>query len=193
MGSIFDIHTVNVCDCTDEDFLLDTNALLWAFYPNSQSGNSSAADYSNFISDIISSNKHIYIPMFNVCEAIHVIERIQYKIYKDTNGIYNLKLKDFRSIPQERNNLKQILNLFWQQLCNIPQIIFIDETIDSELPQKFIDTFEQHSLDLFDTLLYKLSNEKKYAIITDDKDFSSVSIVGNIYSCNSNFFSATPT
>lgn len=93
MGSIFDIHTVNVCDCTDEDFLLDTNALLWAFYPNSQSGNSSAADYSNFISDIISSNKHIYIPMFNVCEAIHVIERIQYKIYKDTNGIYNLKLK----------------------------------------------------------------------------------------------------
>ena len=139
MGSIFDIHTVNVCDCTDEDFLLDTNALLWAFYPNSQSGNSSAADYSNFISDIISSNKHIYIPMFNVCEAIHVIERIQYKIYKDTNGIYNLKLKDFRSIPQERNNLKQ------------------------------------------------------YAIITDDKDFSSVSIVGNIYSCNSNFFSATPT
>lgn len=125
--------------------------------------------------------------------AIHVIERIQYKIYKDTNGIYNLKLKDFRSIPQERNNLKQILNLFWQQLCNIPQIIFIDETIDSELPQKFIDTFEQHSLDLFDTLLYKLSNEKKYAIITDDKDFSSVSIAGNIYSCNSNFFSATPT
>lgn len=186
MGSYIDINTVDLKECSDNEFIIDTNALLWAFYPNSQSNSSVAARYSNFISQLITNDRRIYIPMFNFCEAINVIEKIEYRIYRESSGNKNLKLKDYRAIANERENLKCILDLFIEQIENIPQIKLLSQELGYKIPKMFVDDFNKHRLDLFDVFLIEISKDKGYSIITDDKDFLSINCNSNIYTCNQN-------
>lgn len=190
MGSYIDINKVDLEECTDDEFILDTNALLWAFYPNSQSNYQVAVYYSNFISQLITKEKKIYIPMFNFCEAIHVIEKIEFRIYQHSCGNKNLKIKDFRAIPQERKNLKDTLALFIEQIENIPQITLIEQQLCYNLPKAFVNRFDNHTLDLFDIFLIEISKDKNFSIITDDKDFLSVQCDNNIYTCNQNILTS---
>lgn len=188
MGNYIDINTFDFTKCSDEKFILDTNALLWAFYPNSQSSCLQAACYSNFIAQLITANKKIYIPMFNFCEAINVIEKIEHKIYKK-NSRNNIKLKDYRAIPLERQKLKNVLELFVEQIENISNIIILEQNLELNLPKTFINDFSKHRLDLFDIFLIDISNKSNFSIITDDKDFLSVNCNSNIYTCNQTILS----
>lgn len=190
MGSYIDINMVDLEECSDNKFILDTNALLWAFYPNSQSNYRVAAYYSNFISQLITRDKRIYIPMFNLCEAINVIEKIEFKVYKQSCGDRNLKLKEYRAIPNERQNLKAILDLFIEQIENIPQIKLLEQNLCYDLPKIFVNDFNEHRWDLFDILLIQISKDKNFSIITDDKDFLSVKCDNNIYTCNQNILAS---
>lgn len=189
VGNYFDISLIDIDECSDDRFILDTNALLWAFYPNSQSNNQVAAYYSNFISQLITKEKQIYIPMFNLCEAINVIEKIEFKIYRQSCENRNLKLKEYRAVFQERQNLKGTLELFIEQLESIPQITILRQDLCYSLPKVFINKFDKHTLDLFDVLLVEISNTKKCSVITDDKDFLSAQCESNIYTCNQNILS----
>lgn len=186
MGKYINISDIDIEECLDDEFVLDTNALLWAFYPNSQSNNQSAACYSNFISHLITRGNNIFIPMFNFCEAIHVIEKIEFNIYKRNSENRNLKIKDFRAIPEERQRLKETLDLFIEQIENIPQIILLEQNLCYNLPRTFINDFSKHRLDLFDIFLIEIGKDKNCSIITDDKDFLSVECNNNIYTCNPN-------
>lgn len=190
MGSYIDINKVNLDECSDDAFILDTNALLWAFYPNSQSNYPLAAYYSNFISQLITKDKQIYIPMFNLCEAINVIEKIEFKVYRQSCGDRYLKLKEYRAIPNERQNLKEILDLFIEQIENIPQIKLLEQNLCYDLPKIFVSDFNEHKLDLFDIYLIQISKDKNFSIITDDKDFLSVQFDNNIYTCNQNILTS---
>lgn len=168
MGYI-NINTCDVSSCTHENFVIDSNALLHSFYPNSAP--SYAASYSNFVSNLITEGKTIYIPIFVLIESINVIEKIELEIYNRTNNT-SYKIKSFRDIPLERQKVKNNIDLFLAQIKSISQIKILPQTLNEVTINAFADKFELHKLDLFDFYLEELCNNNSYPIITNDADFT---------------------
>ena len=152
MGYI-NINTCDVPNCPHENFVIDSNALLHTFYPNSAP--SYAASYSNFVSNLITEGKTIYIPIFVLIESINVIEKIELEIFNRTNNT-NYKIKSFRAIPLERKKVKDNIDLFLAQIDSISQIKILPQTLNKVTINEFADKFENHKLDLFDFYLEEL-------------------------------------
>lgn len=190
MSKCIDIRSIDLNVCTENTFIVDTNVLLWAFYPNSTSSNPLAVTYSNFLSSLITNNKKIIIPIFNLCEAMHVIEKIEYRLYNSRNN-QNIRFKQFRSITSERLRVKNILSLLLSQIENIPQINIINQNLKVITAQNFVNQFDKHKLDLFDTYLVDLSNRLHCPIITDDQDFHLTHLSSNVYTSNQNLLLGT--
>ena len=166
-----DISNV-VIDSLTNGVLLDTNALLWAFYPNSTPSVQQAPAYSNFIANLINNNIKIFILSCNLSEAIFVAEKIEKKIYNKVNNC-KLGLKQYRNIQSERLNVKATTSLMLNQILAIPQIRIIDCNDDKKQIESFVNNFDSHLLDFYDYKIATYSKNCDIPIVTDDADFSS--------------------
>jgi len=183
-----DITQFDVASCNESTFILDTNVLLYVFYPNSSP--TYAASYSNFVAALINNKKKLCVPMFYLCEAFHVIEKTECKLYNKQNHT-SIKLKDYREIPAERSKVKGILRLFLDNIKNIPEIVIEEQTLVTSSADTFIDNYDSHSLDYFDLCLEEFSDSNGYPIITNDKDFiNGVFKSSDIYTSNPNILAA---
>lgn len=180
MGFI-NINTCDVPNCTHQYFVIDANALLYVFYPNSAPNY--AYSYSNFVSNLINEGKIIYIPIFVLIEAINVIEKIELELYNKNNNT-NLHMKLFRDNSLERKKVKNNIELFLAQITSISQIKILPQTLNVTPINVFVDKFDQHKLDLFDFYLEDLCCKESYPIITNDADFTKGLQSVDIYTSN---------
>ena len=113
MGNILNIDNVNIESLKDKTFLIDTNILLWAFYPSSirPNDNDKCLKYANFVYQLLYDN-HIVITAYNFCEALFVIEKIRYNTFKRVHNS-NIRLKQFRKIKNEKMRYKLYTSFFY--------------------------------------------------------------------------------
>lgn len=152
--------------------ILDTNALLWTFYPNSSPSAPQAPTYSNFIADLISKNVNIFILSCNLSEAVYVVEKIEYRIYKKISNT-NLSLKDYRKIQSERTHVKSTIELMLAQIKAISQISIVDCKDEQTEIYDYVSDFDAHLLDYYDYKISAYSQNNNIPIVTDDADFIS--------------------
>ena len=184
MNTAIDISGINdMSVIQDSTFFIDTNALIWAFYPKSNPQNRRAAAYSNFISNIISDNRNIVIATSNLLECTYVIEKIELDLYNRFIGS-QINMKQFRKINAKRSSTKAEIDLVLLQIHQIPQISVLSDNYDENSVIRFMCDFNNHRLDYYDFNLWEKSQSNGYAIITDDGDFNSIAINANIYTAN---------
>lgn len=188
MGNILNINEVDIENCKKKSFLIDTNILLWTFYPSSISPNNykKCSLYSDFVYHILENN-YVVITMYNFCEALFVIEKIMYNTFKKVNN-NNIRLKDYRKLKEERQRVSKAIKLFYSQITQFSGIIISEQTLHIDTVNKFIGEFEEHLLDFFDYFLSNLSDDKDMSLITDDVDFKSKTISSDIYTLNSRLY-----
>lgn len=182
--SIFDINNINVDDIKDGIFVLDTNVLLWTFYPNASASNPNSISYSGFISDLISHNLNLNILSFNVSEFIYVIEKTERDIYCRMMNKNVMNLKKYRKISGERQKVQNTIKLAYSQIKAINNINIYYEPLNERLIDSYINSFNLHLLDFFDYDIVKFCKEKGYALITDDADFKLNASDIDIYTVN---------
>lgn len=188
MGDILNINEVDIESYKEKSFLLDTNVLLWTFYPNSISPNyyEKCSLYADFVYHLLENN-YVVIAMYNFCEALFVIEKIMYNTYKEVNNS-NIRLKNYRKIKEERQRVAEAIKLFYSQIKQFSSITILEQSLHMDTVNKFVDEFDEHLLDFFDYCLANLSDNKGISLITDDADFKSKSISSDIYTLNSRLY-----
>jgi len=164
-------------DINCDVFAIDTNALLWTFYPKSYSEKAyanKAITYSSFITQLIESEKNLLIFTFNFSEFMFVIEKIEYQSYckEKHKDMRYFTLKHYRRIPEERQKVKEQCQLVYKQIVNIPQITIVDTFLEQQKVQSFVNDFSEHYYDFFDYYLQKHCLKDNVSIISDDKDFN---------------------
>lgn len=188
MGNILNIDNVNIESLKDKTFLIDTNILLWAFYPSSirPNDNDKCLKYANFVYQLLYDN-HIVITAYNFCEALFVIEKIRYNTFKRVHNS-NIRLKQFRKIKDERLRVYGDMFLFYTLIQQFTGVSLVDQTLKINIIKDFIENYNEHLLDFFDYFLSDLSDNNDLPIITDDADFKSKSISSDIYTLNSRLY-----
>jgi len=187
MANIIDIRNVNISDISkNEIFAVDTNALFWTHYSKASSPYINkhpyqVIEYPNFISQLIGNGNKIVTTTLNITELCNVTERNEYNIYKATNNVKQLSLKDFRRLQAERSNYKSEIDTMIFEIKTVydNQIEVIE--INDDIINLYKNELCQNSCDVFDYIA--IEHLKKIGInnyITDDKDFSSVSGI-NLY------------
>ncbi|MBO5168991.1 MAG: PIN domain-containing protein [Phascolarctobacterium sp.] len=155
---------------------IDTNVLLWMFYGNvSYVGNARTQqkDYQKVLKTFLS-NKNVFklhTTGINVNEALHVIEKTECEIYNQSivNG-FELTVKDFRNIPQNKINLQKTFKLFWQQIVRLIKIENVSLTKD--MVRDYIIQYDRQNYDSLDFALVRWCQENSINVImTDDIDF----------------------
>lgn len=100
----------------------------------------------------------------------------------------DFKLKDYRNIVPERNSVQAILDITYK---NIDQFAKIEsQTVGKGTVSSLVTSFATHKLDIFDKSLLDFCNSYGiHNIITDDRDYRTVSDEINIYTANRHYFS----
>lgn len=193
MSNVLDINQLNsVMVEIPEAFVLDTNVLLWTFYSKSSIQNRNASAYSNFIANLINQNKHLIILFNNFCEMIYVVEKIEHGLYCSENNINknSYPLKRFRKDRTQRHQIKEEIELLYEQITNISQIQIVKELSSLNMVHTYIDKFEEHVLDFFDYSALEYCNENNIPLISDDGDFSNELREFDVYTANINLLSS---
>ena len=193
MSNVLNINLLNSENMEiPKEFVLDTNVLLWTFYSKSSFQNRNASAYSNFIANLIAQNKHLIILFNNFCEMIYVVEKIEYALYCAENNI-NKKtypLKRFRRNCTQRHQVKEEIELLYEQITNIEQIQIIKESCSLNTVYTYIDKFGEHVLDFFDYSALEYCNENNIPLISDDGDFGNELHKFDVYTANTNLLSS---
>lgn len=154
---------------------LDTNILLWLFYERITFSNSYQKETYPCFVEYLLKNEHdnlLYTTIYNILEAFSVIENNEYEIYVTENSLdkNTFSKKDYRLIESERNKIKSILNLFYEQVSNALEII--ENQISKSDLIEFYDTYTEQYLDPNDFALIKICNQNSFDyLLTDDADF----------------------
>lgn len=171
---------------------VDTNILYWFFYGNVIYARAYQKDiYPKFLEKLIDDKDcAIYTTIYNICELFNIIEKNEYDLYLQANGLEEkgFSKKDYRNIKEERIKIKDTIELIYQQIKNCINIEGYN--IEKEKMEEYIQCFEQHNYDMFDFTLVNYCKEKNINyILTDDVDFSSSQLVDynvNIITANNN-------
>lgn len=164
---------------TKSKILLDTNILLWVFYERiSLSKSYQKLIYPSFVETLLKkdSNNVLYTTIYNILEAFSVIENNEYEIYLTENSLDKkiFSKKNYRLIQLEREKIKSILGLFFEQLSNALEIT--ETQISKTDLIEFYDTYTEQYLDSNDFALIKICNEGDFDyLLTDDADFKTYS------------------
>ncbi|MCT4633150.1 MAG: hypothetical protein N4A76_10460 [Firmicutes bacterium] len=181
--NILDITKIDASKINNETFGIDTNVLYWMHYSKgSYANNYQTSTYPKFLSDLIVAGNKLYTTMYNISELLYIIERNEYKQYKNNNNC-NISKKKYRGIANQRESLKK------EYLSVLNQVESIYSIHDFEINivgvKNFTAELSNHMCDNFD---YQIIDElKKQGIsnfITDDSDFKSIDDI-NLYTANS--------
>lgn len=169
-----------------EVLVLDTNVLLWTFYPKLTPNKVyQTREYPSFIANSIARKNHIIVTTFCLNEMLHIVEKTEYDIYRKKTGT-SIPLKDYRRIPTERSNVKAEIELILKQLRAIPTLQIVKSKATQKTISQFAYHYSVHLADFFDFCLISFCNNHKYSIVSDDRDFNSPFCKGILYSANPN-------
>lgn len=151
-----------------DKIILDTNILLMVFYGKFiQKNISYKKGYQDFVNRCLSNKNVIYTTETNICEALHVIDKISLDLYNNKNKV-KIGLKEFHKISSESNKVRKDMEVFYNCIKNAIQIIPNEES-DNWLNEYFSNN---DALDMYDYyLIYITKNNNIKNILTDDEDF----------------------
>lgn len=191
MANIVDIRTVDIADIdTKEVFAIDTNALVWTHY--SKASNPSlnkhpyqVIEYPNFINKLLLNGNVMVTTVLNITELCGVVERNEYRIYKEINNLTSFSIKDFRKLEAERNAYKNEIDTMIMEIKSA-----YDNQIEIiELNEEVIDKYRRNicnNCDIFDYAVIEYLKQKGINnYISDDKDFSSIDGI-NLFTTSEN-------
>lgn len=189
MGQAINIESELFTNVKGQKFALDTNVLYWMFYDKcSYTNEQRQRKYQNIVTKLKLHNE-LYVSPLCLYELLVIIEKNEYKIYCAKNQLSTdtFKLKDYRDRQEEREKVKKVLDITYKsirQFTKIPQ-----QTVDRESVKALIEVFEKNKLDIFDQSLAVFCKSNKIQnIVTDDKDYKTVSDDINIYTANRKYF-----
>jgi predicted nucleic acid-binding protein len=189
MGQAINIESELFTNVKGQKFALDTNVLYWMFYDKcSYTNERRQRKYQNIVTKLKLHNE-LYVSPLCLYELLVIIEKNEYKIYCAKNQLSTdaFKLKDYRDKQDEREKVKKVMDITYKsirQFTTIPQ-----QTIDRESVKALIEVFEKNKLDIFDQSLAVFCKSNKIQnIVTDDKDYKTVSDDINIYTANRKYF-----
>lgn len=156
-------------------YFLDTNILYWYTNPRVTSVNDlskQAQTYYTFLDGLTAAGNPLVTSVYNLTELLNVIEKNEFKIYKDLHPdeTYITK-KDYRRMLNERNKLQNIMKTTLNNVYNICKIVSFP--FDISILTNFVDTLREHRCDVFDYMILNNCIETQdINIISDDSDFS---------------------
>ncbi|HDR1039433.1 TPA: type II toxin-antitoxin system VapC family toxin [Pasteurella multocida] len=166
-------------------YFVDTNVWVYYAYMANKSYNLSKEnqykinEYSRFIEKVKESGGSLFTSSLCLSELANVIERKALEQYNHNNNT-SLKIKKFREISQERQQIVDDIDTAWCSIKDIATII--EHSISKETGEHIITEIRAAPLDAYDAIFLQLIKNKKLTnIITDDKDFQEVSDHIDIY------------
>lgn len=180
--NIIDINKVDSIKIEDMSFGIDTNILYWMHYSKgSFAKNYQTSIYPSFLANLIASGNTLYTTIYNISELLYIIERNEYKQFKNSTK-KKISKKVYRGIPSQRESLKSEYKSVLNQVESIYKIH--DFEINIVGVKSFTTELSSHLCDNFDYLI--INELKKQGInnfITDDSDFKSIEDI-NLYTAN---------
>lgn len=167
-----------------EVLALDTNVLLWTFYPKLTPGKAyQTRDYPPFVTSAITRGNPIVVTSFCLNEMLNIVEKTEYDLFKFNTGS-RISRKDFRGLPAERSKVQSQNQLILRQLQAIPNLQIVRSKANRKTIHRFNYYFNTHLADFFDFCLIEFCNRHNYSIVSDDRDFNSPFFKGVLYSAN---------
>lgn len=121
---------------SDDVFLVDTNVWLWETYGNATllarhkpSADRKSREYSAYLGRVIPAGAGLKYSGLILAELAHVIEKIEWEIFKRQNNFPKLTAKEYRhNYPQERSIVAAIVQGAWSQVTMLASSV--DLTMD---------------------------------------------------------------
>lgn len=169
-----------------EVLVLDTNILLWTFYPNLTPNKVyQTREYPSFVANAIAQKNRIIVTTFCLSEMLHVVEKTEHDLYMKKTGAA-ISLKNYRKVLSERSKVKSEIELILKQLGAIPTLKIVKSKATRKTISRFTYAYNIHLADFFDFCLINFCNNHRYSIVSDDRDFNSPFYKGVLYSANPN-------
>lgn len=170
-----DKYKLSNTDC----LLLDTNILLYLFYPT-MNQQKYMQEYARLWGDICSSKITVIISSIQISEFINRCIRSKFNIYNANHGNSLDYKTDYRSTQDYQNNMNDILNIVREEI--IPSFNIVNDNFNSvTLDKVFIYGF---SYDFNDALLIHIAESYNANIVTHDFDFANYDTKINFISAN---------
>ena len=196
-------------------FLVDTNVWLWQTYSRYSVPNLESSDFARFadldrqrarseaqrvqkklskylpyIKKALNAGATIVYSGLMLSELAHVIETTEFKIYKNSNNLGSLTLKEYRNtLPREREEVVAEVQSVWSQVEGLA--ISADLMVNEKVTQFALARFETQSLDGYDLFIIEAISQAgtgQVRIITDDQDYATVSNI-QVFTANGNAIS----
>lgn len=173
----------------EDSFLVDTNAWYWMTYTRATlpclaiPRTRQLEQYQRFVKRALDLGSIIGRCHLSFAELAHRIEQTEFKIFQHFHPAQaNLKLKQYRNIPEERNRVTTEISSVWKQVKEMSQSCVLkldDAAVDSALK-----TLKCSLLDGYDSLILEaLKQDGMSAVLTDDGDYRSLSGI-TLFTCN---------
>lgn len=186
-NNVIDIATVDVSKLSrNTSFYLDTNIWVWLTYVNSNEDDQNE-NYAAFANEI-NRNKYAKLLYSHITfsEVTNVIENAELRYYRQSHRIRNLNKKQFRSIPEQRNNvvenIETSLNFVSRTADAEDDFIEILNYISVESYMQMLKTTLLDGNDILMSMFIKYNGVKN--VVTDDKDYLGVPGI-NVFTYNS--------
>jgi PIN domain nuclease of toxin-antitoxin system len=176
------IHASRFQPIGSEHILLDTQILLWMFYPKFSSrmlgidppSSYQLKAYPNILKSLISAKSTLYYTGLNLPELFHQVERFECGLHSYHTKV-EMKTKQFRyEVQGAMDNILQEVETIWQTTKRIAHLIPVslnENVLDESLKQYgtcHVDGYDRFMLEVMRTAGIPLW------ILTDDGDFACV-------------------
>jgi predicted nucleic acid-binding protein len=168
----------NVAPKAGESYFIDTNVWYFCTYAASKDFFESSTQpkqyqmeyYPTFVESAIENEAQLYCSALTLVELSTLIERSQWELYKSFYDLPNCRLKEFRKIDKEREEVIEEIKIAWETIMSMSsQLTF---NIDEDMADNFIKHIEKYEIDGYDALFYEMMDRLNISsVITDDKDF----------------------
>lgn len=152
-----------------DQFFFDTNVWLLLFGTVANYQKADQDTYSSFLKNIIQRQNPIYITSMIISEFANVLLRHDFKQWTNEKGLVNQDFKrDFVGTTDYQSSVITIKQLILS-ILNIPNILRVSDSFHNIDMNNILDNFG--IVDFNDSYIANLSNQNKYKVVTNDKDF----------------------
>jgi len=189
MGCVLLISNIDANNIESQTILVDTNVLLWSFYPNLVNVQNPKSQYSNFLFTLLNNDNKVIVLNDNLSEFVYVIEKTEYLIYLQAQHLNRkqLSFKSYRKNYTERQKVMKITQLALEQMKNIPNLEMVDKPYSKEHIFSFVTSYDVQCLDFYDYLAANHCNNSPIYLLTDDIDYKYCNFNLNIYTDNNKY------
>lgn len=149
-----------------DKIILDTNILLYLFYP--LDFESASSKYETLFHNLVKEKSELLMSSIQLSEFINRCIRVQYKLYQNATNNPSLEYKkDYRSTDDYREKMTAILDLIKTDI--VTHFTFIDDGF-SQMNHKNIFLYG-FSYDFNDSLLVEIARKHGAILVTNDADY----------------------